>query len=166
MQLKVGKIGVSIYDPSELDLLEKRNIFPEIVQSPYNIFDQKIHHSGWLQKLVDRGVEVHARSVFLQGLLLQDESCRDHYFSRWTEQFNQFKDFLEETGCTALEASLQVALANPLFTKIVVGVQSVKQLIDIVKISPLFKNEIKADHLACDDLDLIRPQNWQLENRN
>ena len=166
IQFNISKIGVSIYDPSELNLLENRNIYPEIVQAPYNIFDQKIYRSGWLQKLVDRDVEIHARSVFLQGLLLQDESCRDRYFSRWSEQFNQFKDFLEETGYTALEACLQFVLANPLFKKIVVGVQSVQQLIDIAMISPLSDNGIKAKYLACDDLDLIRPQNWQLQKRN
>ena len=67
IQFNISKIGVSIYDPSDLNLLENRNIYPEIVQAPYNIFDQKIHLSGWLQKLVDRDVEIHARSVFLRS---------------------------------------------------------------------------------------------------
>lgn len=166
MQLKVGKIGVSIYDPNELDLLEKRNIYPEIVQTPYNLFDQKIHDSGWLQKLFDRGVEIHARSVLLQGLLLQDEQHRDKYFRRWPEKFKQFRDLLKITESTPLEMSLQFALGNPLFTKIVVGVQSVEQLRDIALI-PLPPNDgINASHLACDDFDLIRPQNWRLEQRN
>ena len=49
IQFNISKIGVSIYDPSDLNLLENRNIYPEIVQAPYNIFDQKIHLSGWLQ---------------------------------------------------------------------------------------------------------------------
>ena len=92
-QFNISKIGVSIYDPSELNLLENRNIYPEIVQAPYNIFDQKIYRSGWLQKLVDRDVEIHARSVFLQGLLLQNESCRDRYFSRWSSNLISSKIF-------------------------------------------------------------------------
>lgn len=166
MQLKVGKIGVSIYDPSELDMLEKRNIHPEIVQAPYNVFDQKIQDSGWLQKLSDRGVEVQARSVFLQGLLLQDDRQRDKYFRRWPEKFKQFADLLEKTGSTPLEICLQFVLANPLFSKIIVGVQNAQQLRDIVLVSPASNVALQASHLACDDLDLIRPQNWQLDKRN
>ena len=164
--LNISKIGVSIYDPSELDDLEELGIYPEIVQSPYNIFDQKIYVSGWLHKLVDRGVEVHARSVFLQGLLLQDEKLRDRYFDRWSNKFNQFRYLIEKSGCTALELSLKFALANSFFSKIIVGVQSVQQLRDIACVSTQFCDKIKACDLACDDLDLIRPQNWQLENSN
>lgn len=165
-QRKVGKIGVSIYDPNELEMLEKINIHPEIVQTPYNVFDQKIQDSGWLQKLFNRGVEVHARSVFLQGLLLQDEKQRDKYFCRWPEKFKQFTDLLEKTGSTPLEICLQFALKNPLFTRIVVGVQSAQQLRDIVLISMAPVGALEACHLACDDLDLIRPQNWRLKQRN
>jgi len=163
-QVNISKIGVSIYDPSELSNLEELGIYPEVVQVPYNVFDQKIYQSGWLQKLVDRGAEVHARSVFLQGLLLQEEKLRDRYFDRWSDKFNQFRYLFEKSGCTALEFSLKFALANPLFTKIIVGVQSVEQLQDIACVSTQLDNKIKACHLACEDLDLIRPQNWQLEN--
>ena len=35
-----------------------------------NIIDRRLELSGWLERLSDEGVEVHARSVFLQGLLL------------------------------------------------------------------------------------------------
>ena len=165
-QLNISKIGVSIYDPIELDHLEDLGINPEIVQSPYNIFDQKIYQSGWLEKLVDRGVEVHARSVFLQGLLLQDETLRDRYFYRWSDQFKQFRHLLEKSDRTALELSLQFALANPFFTKIVVGVQNVEQLREIACVSSPRDDIIEGCHLACDDLDLIRPQNWKLEHEN
>ena len=93
-------------------MLEKRNIQPEIVQAPYNVFDQKIQDSGWLQKLSDRGVEVQARSVFLKVLLLQDDKHRDIYFRRWPEKFKQFTDLLKKTGSTPLEICLQFVLAN------------------------------------------------------
>jgi len=107
-------------------------------------------------------VEIHARSIFLQGLLLQKNTCRSQYFNRWSKQFEQFENLLIETGCSALEASIRFALGNSFFTKVVIGVQNAQQLKDISVISKSFKKEIKAKHLACDDLDLIRPQNWQL----
>ena len=63
------KIGVSIYSPTELDpVFEACQI--DLVQAPFNLIDQRLNTTGWLQKLHNAGVEVHTRSTFLQGLLL------------------------------------------------------------------------------------------------
>ena len=65
----VRKIGVSVYSGQQIDsILELYT--PDIVQLPLNLFDQRLLESGHLEKLKRRGVEIHARSVFLQGLLL------------------------------------------------------------------------------------------------
>ena len=45
----IEKIGLSIYNPNELDLYLKNYNF-EIVQAPLNIFDRRIINSGWLKK--------------------------------------------------------------------------------------------------------------------
>ena len=62
------KVGISIYEPSELPILFDKYKF-DIVQTPMNILDRRIIESGWLKKLKVSNVEVHARSIFLQGLL-------------------------------------------------------------------------------------------------
>ena len=86
----VTNIGVSIYTPQELD--DFYNDFqPDIVQCPYNIFDQRIHSSGWLQKLTTDNVEVHARSIFLQGLILRDVSELNSYFDPWLTNFKNWE---------------------------------------------------------------------------
>ena len=46
----------------------------DIVQFPFNIFDNRIENSKYILKLKDQKVELHARSIFLQGLLLEDSS--------------------------------------------------------------------------------------------
>ncbi|MEE2996017.1 MAG: aldo/keto reductase, partial [Pseudomonadota bacterium] len=67
----VQKIGVSIYDAEELDRI--LNVFkPEIVQLPLSVADQRLQQSGHLAVLKALGVEIHARSVFLQGVLLAE----------------------------------------------------------------------------------------------
>ena len=68
----IKKIGISIYNPKELDLVF--NILnPDIVQTPYNLFDRRIEYSGWINKLFQQNIEIHSRSVFLQGLLLKNK---------------------------------------------------------------------------------------------
>ena len=69
----VGKIGYSIYCTSELDKFFYK-LRPDIVQGPLNILDQRIINSGWLKRLDKSGSEFHARSIFLQGLLLKEST--------------------------------------------------------------------------------------------
>lgn len=62
-------IGVSIYEPDCLNHINsKYNL--DVVQCPYNILDKRILTSGWYEKLKNQGIEIHIRSIFLQGLLV------------------------------------------------------------------------------------------------
>jgi aryl-alcohol dehydrogenase-like predicted oxidoreductase len=80
----VEKIGVSIYDPKELDSLPTKFKF-DLVQAPYNIIDRRLALSGWLTKLHQAGTEIHVRSVFLQGLLLMKAEKKPLIFNRWQQ---------------------------------------------------------------------------------
>jgi len=63
------RIGMSVYSPEQLAALIDR-LPLEILQIPTNVFDRRFAETGWLDRLTADGVEVHARSAFLQGLLL------------------------------------------------------------------------------------------------
>ncbi|MFM6209012.1 aldo/keto reductase, partial [Planktothrix sp.] len=78
----VKKIGISIYSPTELDALCKQFSF-DLIQAPFNVLDRSLEKSGWLDQLKKLGVEIHGRSVFLQGLLLMNPLTRPAYFERW-----------------------------------------------------------------------------------
>ena len=65
----VRKIGISIYDPKILSQIYKLFI-PDIVQLPINVFNQESILEGYLGEMKEKNIEVHARSIFLQGLLL------------------------------------------------------------------------------------------------
>ena len=63
------KIGVSVYSPEELNkIINKYKI--DIVQFPMNIFDRRFLKNNYLEKLKKKKIEIHVRSIFLQGLLL------------------------------------------------------------------------------------------------
>ena len=64
-----NKIGISIYDFDTLEEILKKFKF-DIVQAPLNILDRRLIEEGWLKKLKKKKIEVHARSIFLQGTLL------------------------------------------------------------------------------------------------
>lgn len=155
----VSAIGVSIYNPEELDLLLKKFSF-DIVQAPYSIIDQRMEKSAWLEKLQHHGIEFHARSIFLQGLLLQGRSVLFENYERWSSLWNLWFEWLEKSGISSLQACLNFALSNPLITKVVIGMDSLLHFKEIL--SNVNHVEFKdMPDLSCDDKDLIIPSNWQ-----
>ena len=66
-----GNIPQELYDAADLALVMSR-FTPDLVQLPFNALDDRLAVSGWLHRLKAVGVEIHARSAFLQGLLLMD----------------------------------------------------------------------------------------------
>ena len=64
------KIGISIYDFKTLETILNKKLKIDFVQLPYNVFDQRFSNKRLINKLKKRKVEIHARSIFLQGLLV------------------------------------------------------------------------------------------------
>ena len=152
------RIGVSIYDPSELELLTPRFAI-DIVQAPFNVIDRRLIESGWLARLAGEGVEVHARSVFLQGLLLMPRETRPQKFSRWSALLGAYDTWLDRTGTTPLQACLSYALGFPEIGKVIVGVDSARQLDELIGMSAAAAAPVPPD-LQCRDVDLLNPSRW------
>ncbi|MDP2030677.1 MAG: aldo/keto reductase [Thiobacillus sp.] len=157
-QGRTEKIGVSIYAPDELVRLFDGMHF-DLVQAPLNILDRRLVNSGWAQRLKRQGVELHARSVFLQGLLLLSASRRPVKFGRWHHIWTEWDRWLAEAGLTPLQACLRYALSVEEVDKVVVGVDSVAQLREILAAAtdsltsaPNWPQNI--------DIDLLNPARW------
>ena len=158
----VKKIGFSIYNPNELDLLWS-SFRPEIVQAPFNILDRRIKTSGWLQKLNENNVEIQVRSVFLQGLLLMNPIERSRLFYKWQFIWSVLDSWIMNNNISPIEASLGFVLSEKNIDCIIVGVESKKQLSEIISISKNNFNYILPEVLSIDDLDLIEPFNWAIQ---
>jgi len=127
---QIGKIGISIYDPSELDALCAHYDF-DLVQAPFNILDTRMVTSGWADRLQQHGTELHLRSVFLQGLLLMPTERRPQRFDRFAPVWECWDAWLTANRLTPLQACLPAALACTQATKVLVGVDSRRQLLQI-----------------------------------
>jgi aryl-alcohol dehydrogenase-like predicted oxidoreductase len=154
----VRKIGVSIYDPSELDALWPR-FRCDLVQAPFNLLDRRLITSGWLTRLAAEGVELHVRSVFLQGLLLMSQDHRPQNFDRWDGLWNEYHQWLYQTRLTPVQACVRYAMSFPEIAAVVVGVDSVDQLTQILQAmdGPLIDIP---ETIGSDDLDLVNPARW------
>jgi aryl-alcohol dehydrogenase-like predicted oxidoreductase len=156
----VEHIGVSIYRPSQL-AVALRQLSLGLVQAPLNVFDRRIADSGWLTRLSAAGIEVHLRSVFLQGLLLVPMEQMHDYFLPWRERLKEWSDWVALQGGVALAACLAHALSYEGPSRIVVGCDSIEQLREILRSAAEF-SVMAPVALTSVDEGLINPAMWRL----
>jgi aryl-alcohol dehydrogenase-like predicted oxidoreductase len=155
---QVEKMGVSIYSPDELDAIGHRFRL-DLVQAPFNIIDRRLLTSGWLQRLNKSGVEVHTRSVFLQGLLLMPRAGLPDKFSPWQDVWLQWFDWLSSHDASAAEACMAFPLSFAEVDRVVIGAVSLDQLTQINQAANLAPLKNFPDFL-CHDERLINPAHW------
>lgn len=159
----VRKIGVSIYGPTELEsLLRIKGI--DLVQAPLSLIDRRLFTSGWLDRLHNKGVEIHTRSAFLQGLLLMRRNAIPVKFEKWSGMWDQWNKVLMENPLVdPVSLCLNYPLSFPQVSKVIVGVNSVEHLKKIIHSSTWkAKPRLNLDFLASEDEELVVPSNWDL----
>lgn len=158
-QCKVSKIGVSIYDGEQLEALLRR-FTPDLVQLPLNVFDQRLIHSGWLQRLHDKGVEIHVRSVFLQGLLLMPLEDIPTYFEPIRPLLARWHAAAREQGMSLVQAALAFVRDQSAVAHVLVGVESGSQFQTCLH-DFLTPASFDAAGLTCDDPAFVNPVLWR-----
>jgi aryl-alcohol dehydrogenase-like predicted oxidoreductase len=154
----VEKIGVSVYNEDQVDAVMK--IFkPDIVQLPISVLDQRLLLNGQLARMKKAGVEIHARSVFLQGLLLMPLNSVPAYFDPIRPLLGQWHAAAEAQGLTPVQAALSFVRDIPYVDTVLVGVENLEQFRSCcVDFSVLATFD--ASGLACHDPMYINPALW------
>lgn len=155
---QVQKIGASIYSPMELEALTPQYRF-DLVQAPFNLVDRRLYTSGWMQRLKQDGVEIHTRSVFLQGLLLMPRTAIPPKFAPWAPLWDKWHDWLATHSTSAVQACLAYPQNFPEIDHVVVGADSVSQLKQIIEATRYIAPESLPD-LGSMDENLINPARW------
>lgn len=155
----VQKIGVSIYNPSILsDVTKLMDV--DLVQAPMNILDRNLKTSGWLEKLKKSNAEVHCRSLFLQGLLLMPRAQIPQKFEKWASIWDRWEQITQGSSTLKLQLCINSISSVPQVDKIVLGVQSLKQLEELMKAAKAPKDDYDLSSLKTSDRDLIDPSRW------
>ena len=153
-----SQLGYSVYEPSQLDELYWQ-YHPDIVQLPVNAFDSRFQLSGWVDRLKKDEVEIHVRSIFLQGLLLMAPNERPRYFSNWPQTFALWEKRVLEAQVTKLEACFGAINNLPINAKLIVGVQNAKQLEAIAHALAKAK-DLSFQFRTNNHAELIDPRRW------
>jgi len=144
------KIGISVYSPAKLEIIMK-NYKIDIVQIPLNILDQRF--LPLLPKLKEKDIEIHIRSVFLQGLLLM-KNIPDY--------FNSIKPMLNKMPKDRLGFCLHFVKNIEEVDKIVIGVTSKNELQQII--CAYNKKTFDYSEYMVDDEKMVNPSLWSISN--
>ncbi len=156
----IEKVGVSLSHPEEVSWLLER-FTPDIVQIPLNVLDQRFWASGALKALNKKGIEVHARNVFLQGVLL-DPLHLHPWFWGIRKSMEQYHNFLIHEGLTPLEGALNFVTSLPEVDYALIGAHATGQLSEMTR--ALVSGVAPDDFVpfGCRDPKFIDPLQWNL----
>lgn len=127
----LSKIGVSIYNRADLELALE--VFPDLdlLQLPANVLDMNLLESDEVHKLKSRGVEIHVRSVFLQGLLLTSPSQLSDFFEPLKPALIKLQNVAAKTGKSVLELVLAKIRHHRYVDAVLVGATTLGELTEI-----------------------------------
>ena len=154
-----AKLGVSVYNSDQIDAVIARFDI-DLVQLPINLLDNRLLVSGALDRLKDRGVEVHARSAFLQGVLLSPPEDLPAKVAKLRPLVKKFRARLAELTLSPVEACLGVLLSMNSIDRIVVGVTSASELTEILSTMDLTVPWDAFRDVAIGDASLVDPRFW------
>jgi aryl-alcohol dehydrogenase-like predicted oxidoreductase len=154
------RLGVSVYDRAELDAA--RELLPlDLVQLPLNAFDRRLAADGTIDELHAAGVEVHARSAFLQGLLLMKPEELPAGLAAAEPPLRRFHKLRRERGLGPIEAALGAVREVPGVDVVLVGVNSARELDECAAaIGAAAGPAIDPAEIAIDDPTAIDPRRW------
>lgn len=155
------KIGISIYDEKEITRVLSAGQRVDVIQLPINVFDQRLQVSGVLKELKKKEIELHARSVFLQGLLLMSESSLLAFFDPILDHFKKYADRIKESGLSPVQFCLAFIKTIQEIDRVIVGVNNHKQWLDIIQAyRELNTSAIDFNDLGINDSRYIDPRKW------
>ena len=133
----------------------------ELIQMPFSVLDRRPVASGMLAQLKENGTEVHARSVFLQGLLLMEPSELGDFFAPLQPALAELHCNWARAGLTPLAGCVRAVLRQSGIDALIVGVNRRWELEDIVSAIEDAGNSEFDDTFAADiDPVYLDPRRW------
>ncbi len=164
----IENIGVSVYEPEELlYIIKNLSDVVDIVQLPFNLLDNK----RWIQNSLlemakEKGIDIYARSIFLQGLLLCHKDSRLCREKNITGQIKELNNLAESLGYSMAQLAVNYVCSVDGIRKYLVGCETYVQLKENIDICFSIR---KLDKYICNEIqkissttsrEVIDPRKW------
>ena len=160
----VKKIGISIYEFSMFEKINK-NFRIDMIQIPLNILDRRINLKKISKIAKKEKIELHVRSIFLQGILLKEKNQIPSYFNKWSKTLSKWNKWCLDNKLSKLQACINFIFNNEIADKIIIGIRNSKEFEEIIKCVER-KSKKYPKNIFSKDLGLIDPRRWPNDQKN
>lgn len=154
-------MGVSIYDINQLAVVTSD---PEVdvIQLPVNILDLNLEKEKLILAARAQGKEIHARSIYLQGLLLRDPSLLSGNLMAMKTYLDNFSSLCNRLHIQKQKVALSYVLQKDFINYAVLGIDSPQQLEENMKIiEDLVEEPLQTIAVEDEHVILLNPSNWK-----
>ena len=152
----IQKIGFSLNSPDEAEMLLEAGFIPNLVQLPYNYFDRRFE--SLINSLKKNGCEIHARSVFLQGLFFMKPDDLSSYFIEVKKPLIE----LQKSVTNLTGSLLHFVLNHPLIDRVIIGVENNRQLVQNLESIKVARQLPNLGYQVSEHI--VSPSNWPEKN--
>ena len=165
---KVSHVGVSLYEPSELEFLLS-NYCDDIdfVQIPFNILDSRWIQNDLLKRTKENRIKIFARSIFVQGLIFMVDEAKMNNIHNDLKKYIEFiSNLANEKEIPISSLALDYVRSFEEIDGILVGCETLEQLKENIS---QFKSEISVNDVDKENIleltmnipeKIIDPRKW------
>ena len=155
----INKIGISIYNENSLKKFSKLDQI-DVIQIPLNLCDRRFIKKKYMNIFRKKKIEVQARSIFLQGLLLKNfNTIKDKYFIDKKFLIN-FDEWVRKNQMPKLQVCLNFIKCQNDLDSFVIGVENLDQLKEILLFFKLKNNKKYPKKLISNKKIFFDPRKW------
>jgi aryl-alcohol dehydrogenase-like predicted oxidoreductase len=147
-------IGVPVY-ASDDPIGVARRFKPDLVQAPASLLDQRLLLDGSLAEIAGMGIEVHLRSIFLNGVLFLPPVRAPSHLKAAAGRISRARRLIAEGKSDPLQAALAFALTRPEASAVLVGVTSASEMSAVVAAAMSPPPDLDWDEMALDDPEAL-----------
>jgi aryl-alcohol dehydrogenase-like predicted oxidoreductase len=148
------KIGVPVY-ASDDPIGVARRFKPDVMQAPASLLDQRLLLDGSLATLAGMGIEVHLRSIFLNGVLFLPPDRAPNHLKAAAGRITRARRLIAEGKSDPLQAALGFALSRPEASAVLVSVTTVAEMSAVVAAAMSPPPDLDWDEMALDDAEAL-----------
>lgn len=160
----VNKIGVSIYSNNQIeDIFNYKEI--NLIQLPFNLFDNELLRKDILKIAYQKGIEVHTRSAFLQGLFFKDVNELQGNLVNLKKDLKDLNELVANSLMSKTSFALNYPISKNYIDKVVIGIDNIEQLHNNIEALEGFvsnKTYKLVDIINIKNKELLNPSNWKL----
>lgn len=158
-QKLIKKFGYSSYGFNNLIKFQKKYPF-DIIQSPINLFCLNSKIIDKVKKFKRKNkVEIHGRSVFLQGLALESPSNLNDYFARLKKKLLLIESLSKKKKISTYSYILNKIKSFNIADVLLIGVSSIEEYKQLIEFK-YKKLSMKPNQFFINDNKITDPRNW------